>query len=133
MEQKRLYNIEIDFYEALALDYCCPELDGYTLMCIGVVIRGEEPSTIDFTEQEVWYIREKVPWNYRVGDNSCGLTIKKKIYAAIWSIVTTKMYGNLSDMPKMGLRVIDPRILFFDVEERHATENSNTSKDRTED
>ena len=102
--------IEITFPEAILLDGLFPneKLSPETFIEIGRVINSEKPRLIPFYEQEVWLLRQWVPFFAAVGGIQVGAELKKKVYATLGEDEITKdigiSMGNIEE-PKFDIQL----------------------------
>lgn len=87
--------IEITFPEAVLIDglFANEMLSPETFIEIGRVINSEKPRLIPFHEQEVWLLRQGVPFFAAVGGIQIGRDLKKKVYATLGDDEITKDTG----------------------------------------
>jgi len=87
--------IEITPDEAMAIDSLCKNeaISQDVFLQIGEIILSGEPMKVAISEQDLWRIREAVPYAHMIGKEPVGLTLKKKVYECLLNMDMERELG----------------------------------------
>lgn len=87
--------IEITPTEAIAIDQLCKneELSQDLFLQIGQIMLSGEPMKVTVSEQDLWRIREAIPYAHMIGKESVGLTLKQKVYECLLNMDMQRELG----------------------------------------
>lgn len=87
--------IEITPDEAMAIDLLCKNvtISQDVFLQIGEIILSGAPMKVAVSEQDLWRIREAVPYSHMIGKEPVGLTLKKKVYECLLNMDIERELG----------------------------------------
>ena len=87
--------IEITPDEAMAIDSLCKNetVSQDLFLQIGEIILSGSPMKVAVSEQDLWRIREAIPYSHMVGREPVGLTLKKKVYECLLNMDIERELG----------------------------------------
>ena len=87
--------IEITPTESMAIDQLCKneDLSHDLFLQIGQIILSGEPMKVTVSEQDLWRIREAVPYAHTIGKEPVGLTLKQKVYECLLNMDMERELG----------------------------------------
>jgi hypothetical protein len=87
--------IEITPKEAMAIDLLCrnEDLSPKLFLQIGQIILRGEPMKVSVSEQDLWRIREAVPYAQMIDKEPVGLTLKCKVYECLLNMDLEREIG----------------------------------------
>lgn len=87
--------IEITPDEAMAIDSLCKNeaISQDVFLQIGEIILSGAPMKVAISEQDLWRIREAIPYSHMIGRAPVGLTLKKKVYECLLNMDMERELG----------------------------------------
>ncbi len=87
--------IEITPNEAMAIDLLCKNgaISQEIFLQIGEIILSGTPMKVAVSEQDLWRIREAVPYSHTIGREPVGLSLKKKVYECLLNMDMERELG----------------------------------------
>ena len=87
--------IEITPTEAMAIDQLCKneDLSHDLFLQIGQIMLSGEPMKVSVSEQDLWRVREAIPYAHMIGKEPVGLTLKHKVYECLLNMDIERELG----------------------------------------
>jgi len=87
--------IEITPNEAMAIESLCKNeaISQDVFLQIGEIILSGTPRKVAVSEQDLWRIREAIPYSHMIGKDPVGLTLKKKVYECLINMSIERELG----------------------------------------